>query len=115
METATIQDDRGSIGEIVRLHGRWMRDEPSGSRCILENAALNELNLSGVDLQGAIFRGVTCIDAELSSIKLSRAVLHSSDFERAGMSRADFSEAQIFECQFVASWMAESSFCGRED
>jgi uncharacterized protein YjbI with pentapeptide repeats len=30
-----------------------MRDESSGSRCIVENAALNELNLSELDLQGA--------------------------------------------------------------
>jgi len=64
-----------------------MRDASSGS-CILKNAAPSELNLTELDLQGAILRGVTCIDAELASIKLGRGVLDSSDLGRALLSRA---------------------------
>ena len=52
------------LKEIIESHGRWLRDEPEGSRANLSSA-----NLYGADLYGA----------NLSSANLSRANLYGAN------------------------------------
>jgi hypothetical protein len=79
MDTITTQNadeaksEPVSLGEVLRLHAQWMKNESTGSRCTLDNVALNDLKLRDADLQGAILRGVSGIDAELVSISLNKA------------------------------------------
>ena len=76
METTNIAN-ASSIPEILRAHAQWVQDrlegKPGEGRCVLDGATLNEMNLTGADLESAIIQGTALLDAELSDAKLSRA------------------------------------------
>ena len=71
METVKTHDGR-SLGEILQSHAEWIQDLASGVRCVLDGDTLNEVQLQNVNLQRAILRGTTLLDADLSGADLSR-------------------------------------------
>jgi hypothetical protein len=65
------------LQEIIKSHGRWLRNEEGGERANLRGADLSSADLSGADLSGADLRG-----ADLSSADLSSANLRGADLDK---------------------------------
>ena len=55
------------LQEIIKSHGRWLRNEEGGERANLRDAYLSGANLRGADLRGANLR-----DANLSGADLDK-------------------------------------------
>jgi Pentapeptide repeats (8 copies) len=54
------------VKEIIDSHGKWLRDEPGGSRAYLSGANLSGANLSGANLSGADLSGANLSGANLN-------------------------------------------------
>ena len=52
------------LSEIIRLHAKWLSDEPGGIRANLSRADLSGADLSGADLSGADLRDANLSRAE---------------------------------------------------
>src|SRR5271170_4741681 len=104
MSSITMTNGR-TLEDVLSTHARWMEEESSGFRCVLDRETLNEADLRGVKLPSAIVRGSTFLDAEMSGADLSRANIDSADFQRAILSGADLSGAQISETEFSFCWL----------
>ncbi len=99
-----------SLDDVLKTHARWMEEESSGFRCILDRETLNEAQLQGVALQRAIIKGSTFLDAEMSGADLARASIDGADFQRAMLSGADLGGAQISETLFSFCWLSGAIF-----
>ena len=60
------------LQEIIKSHGRWLRNEEGGERA----------DLSGADLSGANLRGADLRSADLSSANLRSANLRSANLDK---------------------------------
>jgi uncharacterized protein YjbI with pentapeptide repeats len=54
------------LSEIIRLHAKWLSDEPGGIRANLSDANLSDANLSRANLSFADLRYATLSDANLN-------------------------------------------------
>ena len=79
METAFTVLGR-PLGKILEAHAQWAEGAASGKRCVFQSETLNEAQLREVNLQGAIMRGTTLLDADLSGANLSEAIFDTVDF-----------------------------------
>ena len=66
------------LAEIIRLHGLWRMNDPTGCR-----ANLCDADLRGVDLRGADLRGADLRDADLCGVDLRGADLCGVDLRGA--------------------------------
>ena len=82
------------LSEIIRLHAKWLSDEPGGIRADLRDANLRRADLSGADLSGADLRDANLSRADLSGADLSGADLSGADLRRADLSGANLSRAE---------------------
>ena len=69
------------LQEIIKSHGRWLRNEEGGERANLRDAYLSGANLRGADLRGANLRGANLRDANLSGADLSGADLDKTYYQ----------------------------------
>ena len=93
------------LQEIIKSHGRWLRNEEGGERANLRSADLSGADLSGADLSsanlrsadlsGANLRGADLRSADLSGADLSSADLRSADLSSADLRSADLSSANL--------------------
>ena len=83
------------LSEIIRLHAKWLSDEPGGIRADLRDANLRRADLSGADLSGADLSGADLRDANLSRADLSGADLSGADLRGADLSGADLRRADL--------------------
>ena len=93
------------LQEIIKSHGRWLRNEEGGERANLRSADLSGADLSGADLSsanlrsadlsGANLRGADLRSADLSGADLSSADLRSADLSSADLRSADLSSADL--------------------
>ncbi len=88
------------IQEILKLHQKWLNDEPGGERANLRGASLHGVNLpcanlSGADLSDANLSGADLSDADLSGADLSGADLSGANLRGANLSDADLSGADL--------------------
>ena len=98
------------LQEIIKSHGRWLRNEEGGERADLSSADLSSADLSsadlgsadlssanlrGADLSGADLSGADLSSADLSSADLSSANLRSANLRGADLSSADLSSANL--------------------
>ena len=81
------------LSEIIRLHAKWLSDEPGGIRANLSRANLSDANLSDANLSYANLRGANLCYADLSDANLSRANLRYANLSRANLSDANLSGA----------------------
>ncbi len=100
---ATIEDMKGfltsaDVVEAVR----------AGSA--IENTLLNEIDLSGLDLQGATFDTVTFNAVHLIDIALRGATLSNVVFNNCMMSGADFTKAKLSGTIFVNADCCQANF-----
>ncbi|WP_442417838.1 pentapeptide repeat-containing protein [Phascolarctobacterium faecium] len=78
------------LQEIIKSHGRWLRNEEGGERANLRSADLSGADLSSADLSSANLRS-----ADLSGANLRGADLRSADLSGADLSSADLSSADL--------------------
>jgi hypothetical protein len=103
------------LQEIIKSHGRWLRNEEGGERANLRDAYLSganlrgadlrdadlsdaylrDANLRGADLRGANLRGANLRDAYLSGAYLSGANLRGADLRDADLSDAYLRDANL--------------------
>ena len=83
------------LQEIIKSHGRWLRNEEGGERANLRDAYLSGANLRGADLRGANLRGANLRDAYLSGANLRGADLRDADLSDAYLSDAYLSGANL--------------------
>ena len=88
------------LSEIMRLHAKWLSDEPGGVRADLSDADLSGTDLSDADLRCADLSDadLRCADlsgADLRRANLSRADLSDADLSGTNLSRADLSDANL--------------------
>ena len=78
------------LQEIIKSHGRWLRNEEGGER-----ANLRDAYLSGANLRGADLRDANLSDANLSDAYLSGADLRGANLRDANLSDANLSDANL--------------------
>ena len=88
------------LQEIIKSHGRWLRNEEGGERANLRDADLSDAYLSGANLRdaylsGANLRGADLRDANLSDANLSDAYLSGADLRGANLRDANLSDANL--------------------
>ena len=83
------------LQEIIKSHGRWLRNEEGGERANLRDAYLSGANLRGADLRGANLRGANLRDAYLSGANLRGADLRDANLSDANLSDAYLSGADL--------------------
>ena len=83
------------LQEIIKSHGRWLRNEEGGERADLSSADLRGAYLSSANLSSAYLRGADLSSADLSSADLSGADLSGADLSSANLRGADLSGADL--------------------
>ena len=93
------------LQEIIKSHGRWLRNEEGGERAdlssadlrgaYLSSANLSSAYLSGADLSGANLRGANLRGANLRGANLRGADLSSADLSSANLRGANLSGADL--------------------
>ena len=83
------------LQEIIKSHGRWLRNEEGGERANLRSADLSGADLSGADLSSANLRSADLSGADLSGANLRGANLRSADLSGANLRGADLSSADL--------------------
>ena len=83
------------LQEIIKSHGRWLRNEEGGERANLRDAYLSGANLRGADLRGANLRGANLRDAYLSGANLRGADLRDADLSDADLRGANLRGANL--------------------
>ena len=93
------------LQEIIKSHGRWLRNEEGGERADLSGADLSgadlssanlrSADLSGADLSGANLRGADLRSADLSGADLSSANLRSANLRGANLRSANLRGADL--------------------
>ena len=83
------------LSEIIRLHAKWLSDEPGGIRANLSRANLSDANLSDANLSYANLRYANLSRANLSDANLSYANLRYANLSRANLSDANLSRAYL--------------------
>ena len=88
------------LQEIIKSHGRWLRNEEGGERANLSDADLSgadlsDANLRGANLRGAYLRGANLSDANLSGADLSDANLSGADLRGANLRGANLRGANL--------------------
>ena len=81
------------LSEIIRLHAKWLSDEPGGIRANLCYADLRYADLRYANLSDANLSDANLSDANLSGANLSGANLCYADLRYANLSRANLSRA----------------------
>ena len=98
------------LQEIIKSHGRWLRNEEGGERANLSDADLSDANLSdanlsdanlsdadlsGANLRGADLRGANLSDANLRDANLSDAYLSGADLRGADLDKTYYQVVRI--------------------
>ena len=83
------------LQEIIKSHGRWLRNEEGGERANLRDAYLSGANLRGADLRDADLSDAYLSGANLRDAYLSGANLRGANLRDANLSDANLSDANL--------------------
>ena len=97
------------LQEIIKSHGRWLRNEEGGER-----ANLSDADLSGADLSDANLRGANLSDANLSDANLSGAYLRGADLSGAYLRGADLDKT-YYQVVRIGSRRGTTTYCVDDD
>ena len=99
------------LADIINLHKEWLRSaNKSGKRADLSGARLDGVDLSNVDLSGALFRGASLVGTNLKASKLFHA-----DFSDASLKNADLAGATLVLADFTGADLSEANLAGTRD
>jgi len=97
------------LQEIIKSHGRWLRNEEGGERANLSGANLRSANLSSAYLRSADLSG-----ANLSGANLRSAYLRSADLSDADLSDADLDKT-YYQVVRIGSRRGTTTYCVDDD
>ena len=97
------------LQEIIKSHGRWLRNEEGGERADLSSADLSSADLGSADLSSANLRG-----ADLSSADLGSANLRGADLSSADLSGADLSSANLRGADLSSADLSSANLRGAD-
>ena len=100
------------LQEIIKSHGRWLRNEEGGERANLRDAYLSGANLRGADLRGANLRGANLRDAYLSGANLRGADLRDADLSDAYLSGANLRGADLRDADLRDAYLSGADLRG---
>ena len=83
------------LSKILKLHAKWLNDEPDGKIADLSDADLSDADLYCADLSGADLSNADLSNADLSNADLSNADLRCADLSNADLRCADLSNADL--------------------
>ena len=83
------------LQEIIKSHGRWLRNEEGGERADLSSANLRSADLSSANLRGANLRSANLRGADLSGADLRGANLRSANLRGADLRSANLRGADL--------------------
>ena len=83
------------LQEIIKSHGRWLRNEEGGERADLRGANLRSANLRSANLRSANLRGADLRSADLSGADLRSANLRSANLRGANLRSANLRGADL--------------------
>ena len=83
------------LQEIIKSHGRWLRNEEGGERADLRGANLRSANLRSANLRSANLRSANLRGADLRSADLSGADLRSANLRSANLRGANLRSANL--------------------
>ena len=92
------------LQEIIKSHGRWLRNEEGGERAYLSSADLSSADLSSANLSSA----------DLSSANLSGADLSGADLSSANLSGADLDKT-YYQVVRIGSRRGTTTYCVDDD
>ena len=92
------------LQEIIKSHGRWLRNEEGGERADLSGADLRSADLSGADLRSA----------DLSGAYLSGANLRGADLRSAYLDKTYYQVVRIGSRQGTTTYCVDDDnvLCG---
>ena len=112
------------LQEIIKSHGRWLRNEEGGERANLRDAYLSGANLRdaylsganlrGADLRGANLRGANLRDAYLSGANLRGADLRDADLSDAYLSGANLRDAYLSGANLRGADLRDANLSGAD-
>ena len=97
------------LQEIIKSHGRWLRNEEGGERADLSSADLSSANLRGAYLSGANLRG-----ANIRGANLRGADLRGADLSSANLSGADLDKT-YYQVVRIGSRRGTTTYCVDDD
>ena len=102
------------LQEIIKSHGRWLRNEEGGERADLSSAYLSSADLSSADLSSANLRGAYLSSADLSSANLRGADLSGADLSSANLRGADLDKT-YYQVVRIGSRRGTTTYCVDDD
>ena len=107
------------LQEIIKSHGRWLRNEEGGERADLSGADLRGADLSSANLRGADLRSADLSGADLSSADLSSADLRGADLSGADLRSANLRSANLDKTYYqvvrIGSRRGTTTYCVDDD
>ena len=107
------------LQEIIKSHGRWLRNEEGGERADLSGADLRGADLSSANLRGADLRSADLSSADLSSADLSSADLRGADLSGADLRSANLRSANLDKTYYqvvrIGSRRGTTTYCVDDD
>ena len=82
------------LREILDLHAKWLRNDPTGQRANLSDANLTHANLYGANLYGASLTNASLYGANLRNANLTHANLTNASLYGANLTGANLSDAR---------------------
>lgn len=102
------------LQEIIKSHGRWLRNEEGGERANLSGADLSDADLSDANLSGANLSDANLSDANLSGAYLSDADLRDADLSGAYLRGADLDKT-YYQVVRIGSRRGTTTYCVDDD
>lgn len=90
------------LNEVLKLHKKWLYDEPGGKKA----------NLCGTDLRGATLYGADLREADLRGADLRGATLYGADLYGADLREATLCGANLRETDLRGTDLCEATLCG---
>ena len=107
------------LQEIIKSHGRWLRNEEGGERANLRSANLRSAYLRSADLSDADLSDADLSDAYLSDANLRGANLRGANLSGADLSDADLSGADLDKTYYqvvrIGSRRGTTTYCVDDD
>ena len=97
------------LQEIIKSHGRWLRNEEGGERADLSGA-----NLRGADLRGADLRDADLSDAYLRDADLSDAYLRDANLRGADLRGANLRGANLRDAYLSGAYLSGANLRGAD-
>ena len=102
------------LQEIIKSHGRWLRNEEGGERANLSDADLSGADLSDAYLSGANLRGADLSGAYLRDAYLRGANLRGADLRGAYLSGANLRGADLSDAYLRGAYLRGANLRGAD-